>query len=125
MRYFVYALTVCARNDLGGPPCQSDILLTHTFIFAASLFLFFFNVHGKSLIFFMYENLYNMCMLTCDILAVYFCVLICDFVDSTIVRRNKSPTGLMLCHISHIRRKINFLYLYLFCILLPNSQQSV
>ena len=61
---------------------------------------------------FMYDNLYNMCILICDISAVYFCMLICDFIESTIVCRNKSPTGLMLCHVSHIRRKINFLYLY-------------
>ena len=63
---------------------------------------------------FMYDNLYNMCMLSCDISAVYFRMLICDFVESTIVCRNKSPVGLMLCHVSHIRRKINFLYLYLY-----------
>ena len=62
----------------------------------------------------MYDNLYNMCMLICDISAVYFCMLICDFIASTIVCRNKSPTGFILCHVSHIRRKINFRYLYLY-----------
>ena len=56
----------------------------------------------------MYDDLYNMCMLICDISAVYFCMLIYEFVESAIVCRNKSPTGLMLCHVSHIRLKIIF-----------------
>ena len=112
MRYCVYVLTVCARNDLDRPPCQSDSLLTYTFSSAASLFLFFL-MFMEDLELFMFENLYNMCMFIRDILAVYFCMLICDFVESTIVCRNKSHTGLMLCHVSHIRRKVNFLYLYL------------
>ena len=71
---------------------------------------------------FLYDNLYDMCMLICDISAVYFCMLNCDFVESTIVCRNKSPTGLMLCHVSHIRRKINFLYLFCICIYLSFSR---
>ena len=61
-----------------------------------------------------------LCMIICIICAcssvtsqLYICcMLICDFVESTIVCRNKIPIGLMLCHVSHIRRKINLLYLY-------------
>ena len=83
-----------------------SVLRPHSFLF----FLMFM----EDLDLFMYDNLYNMCMLIYDISAVYFCMLICDFIESTIVCRNKSPTGLMLCHVSHIRRKINFLYLFFF-----------
>ena len=102
MRYCVYVLTVCARNDLGGPPCQSDSLMTYTFSSAASHFCSFL-MFMEDLDLFMYDNLCNMCMLICDISAVYFCMLICDFVESTIVCHNKCPTGLMLCHVSYIK----------------------
>ena len=104
---------MCVRNDIGRPSGQSDSLLTHTFSSAATLFSFFL-MFMEDLDLFMYDNLYNMCMLICDVSAVYFCMLICDFIESTIVCRNKSPTGLMLCHVSHIRGKIIFLYLYYF-----------
>ena len=43
---------------------------------------------------FMYDNLYNMCMLICDISVVYVCMLICDFVESTIVVVIKALQGL-------------------------------
>ena len=46
-------------------------LLTHTFSSAASLFSFFL-MFMEDLDLFMYDNLYNMCMLICDISAVYF-----------------------------------------------------
>ena len=53
---------------------------------------------------FIYDNLYNMRIVICDILAVYFCMLICDFVESTIVCRNKSPTVCcVMFHIYHLK----------------------
>ena len=105
-------------NNLVG---QSGSLLTHTFSSAASLFLFFL-MFMEDLDFFMYDNLYNMCMLSCDILAVYFYLFIqYIFVCLSVNLLNlplfvviKALQGLccvmlMLC----IRHKMNFLYRYL------------